>query len=194
MDVSSQPKPAVPFFADIAKQPAINDKVLPPKLGGSGRHIFSQVPVRRYDVQEQILKKNDSVWNVVAKRRKPFKQPSIGKKATNDVKTVNMKPPAKFFLSWLQAEITLEQVKVFAKQQFKTEAVDVLKLSAEFPEFYSSFRITVSGVAMKNASNMKYWPEGALVKKFFSPNDKKFDNKPPIVGVEIPNQSSHSQS
>ena len=192
MDVSSQLKPAVPSFADIAKQPAINDKVLPTKLGGSNMPIFSQVPVHRYDVQKQILKKNDSVWNEVAKRRKPVKQLSIGKKATNDIKTVNVKPPAKIFLSRLHADTALEQVKVFVKQQFKTEAVDILKLSAKFPESYFSFRITVSGVAVEDALNMEYWPEGALVKKFFSPNDKKFDNKPSIVGVETPNQSSHS--
>ena len=36
VDGSSQPKPVVPSFADIAKQPAINDEVLPTKLGGSG--------------------------------------------------------------------------------------------------------------------------------------------------------------
>ena len=99
MDMSSQPMPAVPSFADIAKQPAINDKVLPSKLGGSGRPISSQVPVHRYDVQEQISKKNDFVWNEVTKRRKPVKQPSTGKKATNDIKTVNVKPPAKNFFA-----------------------------------------------------------------------------------------------
>ena len=167
MHVSPQPKPAKRSFADIAKQPAINDKVLPPKLGRSGRPISSQVPVHRYDVQEQILKKNDFVWNEKTKRRKPVKQPSIGKKATNDIKTVNVKPPAKIFLSRLQAETTLEQVKVFVKQQFKAEAVDVLKLSAQLPESYSSFRIPVSGVAIKDALNMEYWPEGALAKKIF---------------------------
>ena len=192
MNVSSQPKPAVPSFADIAKQPTINDKVLPPKLGGSGRPTSSQVPVHRYDVQKQFSKKNDFVWNEVTTRRKPVKQPSIGKKANNDIKTVNVKPPAKFFLSRLHAKPTLEQVKVFVKQQFKTEAVDVLKLLVKFPESYSSFRVTVSGVAIKDALNMEYWPKGALVKKFFSPNDKKFDYKPPIVGAETPNQSFHS--
>ena len=99
VDGSSQPKPVVPSFADIAKQPAINDEVLPTKRGGSGRPIFSQTPVHRYDVQEQIVKKKDSVWNEVAKRRKPVKQPSIGKKASNDIKTVDEKPPANIFLS-----------------------------------------------------------------------------------------------
>ena len=55
--------------------------------------------MHRYDVQEQIARKKDSVWKEVAKRRKPVKQPSIGKKATNDIKTVDVKPPANIFLS-----------------------------------------------------------------------------------------------
>ena len=100
--------------------------------------------------------KPNSVWNEVAKRRKPVKKPSIGKKATNYVKPVNVKPPARFFLSRLQAETILEQVKVFVKQKFKREAVNVFKLSAKFSETYFSFRIAVSGVAIKDALNGKY--------------------------------------
>ena len=136
--MASQPKPAVHSFAEIAEQLAMNDKVIPPKLRGSGRP--SQVPVHRYDVQEQILNKVDLVGMKVLKRREPVHQPSIGKKATNDIK-LNVK--ATIFLYRLHAETTVEQVKVFVKQQFKTEAVDVLKLSAKFPESYSSFQITV---------------------------------------------------
>ena len=100
--------------------------------------------------------KPNSVWNEVAKRRKPVKKPSISKNATNYVKPVNVKLPARIFLSRLQAETTLEQVKVFLKQKFKKEAVNVFKLSAKFPETYSSFRITVSGVAIKDALNVEY--------------------------------------
>ena len=51
IDESSQPKSAVSSFADIAKKPAINHKVLSSKLGGSGRPISPQVPVHRYDMQ-----------------------------------------------------------------------------------------------------------------------------------------------
>ena len=74
----------------------------------------------------------------------------------------------------------MEQVKVFVKQQFKTEAVDVLKLSAKFPESYSSFQITVFGVAIKDALNLEYWPERALMMKFFRPMIKSLVTSLPL--------------
>ena len=83
-----------------------------------------------------------------------------------------MKSPAKIFHSRLHADTTLQQVKVFVEQQFSADAVDVLQLSVKFPESYSSFRTSISGVDVKVALNVDYWPEGALVKKFFLPNDK----------------------
>ena len=48
MDGSSQPKSTVPSFADIARQLAVTEKVIPPKLRGSGTPISSQVPVHRW--------------------------------------------------------------------------------------------------------------------------------------------------
>ena len=162
MDISSQPKPSFAAIVKIVKQLSVNDEVISPMLGqrSAPADISPQAPVHRHAEQKEVLKKDDAAWNVVTKKRKQAKQPSIGtgKKATTIIKTVTaVKSPAKILLSRLHADTTLEQVKVFVEQQFNTNAVDVLQLSAVFPESYSSFRISISDVDLKDALNVNYW-------------------------------------
>ena len=101
------------------------------------------------------------------KRRKPVT--TVGKKATTIFKSVKpFSRPSEIFVSRFQPHTTINSVKNYVKTQFSDcKSVTCSQLSTRYPS-YDSFKIVMHGISQQDALNLDNWPEGILVKKFYS--------------------------
>ena len=106
----------------------------------------------------------------VGKQQRKTKKTHLGKLSGSSLKTVLRRLlPADVFVSRLNPETSESDMTYFVKLQFP-EATNVTctKLKTKF-DSYSSFRITLNGINFKDSLNPESWPNGVLIKRFYSP-------------------------
>ena len=101
------------------------------------------------------------------KKRKK-KSSYVGKLKNAEIKAI--KKPLTLFASRFKPETTEDNIQDFLKQNLSCTEISCVKLKTR-KEFYASFKITIIGAEMKQAFNMDIWPDGILVKKFYSPRN-----------------------
>ena len=72
------------------------------------------------------------------------------------------------FVSRFQPHTTIDSMKNYVKTQFSDcKSVTCSQLSTRYPS-YTFFKIVMHGISLQDALNLDNWPEGILVKKFYS--------------------------
>ena len=106
-------------------------------------------------------------WKITKKRRKLLS--TVGKKVTTIFKSVKpLSRPSEIFVSTFQHHITIDSVKNYVKTQFSDcKSASCSQLSTRYPS-YASFKIVMHGISLQDALNLDNWPEGILVKRFYS--------------------------
>ena len=106
-------------------------------------------------------------WKITKKRRKPVT--TVGKKVTTIFKSVKpLSRPFEIFVSRFQPHTTINSVENYVKTQFSDcKSVTCSQLSTKYLS-YTSFKIVMHGISLQDALNLDNWPEGILVKKFYS--------------------------
>ena len=106
-------------------------------------------------------------WKITKKRRKPVT--TVRKKMTTIFKSV--KPFSRsfeIFVSTFQPHTTIDSVENYVKTQFSDcKSATCSQLSTRYPS-YASFKIVMHGISLQDALNLDNWPEGILVKRFYS--------------------------
>jgi len=116
--------------------------------------------------------KDGKDWEIVKKKKKL----QLGKLSGSSLKTVPRRLlPADVFVSRLNPETSENDTTQFVKLQFP-QVTDVIctKLKTKF-DTYSSFKITLSGINFKDSLNPDCWPNGVLIKRFYSPSANQSD-------------------
>ena len=119
---------------------------------------------------EHLTDPNDKnfSWHTVEKTKKK-KVSFIGKKQSKELKTI--KPPAKpaeVFVSRLNPDTDEKEISDYAKAQFPLSShVKCTKLKTKY-NTYSSFKVVISGIPFKESLSLENWPEGVLVKRFYT--------------------------
>ena len=115
---------------------------------------------------EKNKKEND--WKTVKKR---LKKSHIGK--ITDIKSVKSVKPAIVFISRLDPSTKEKDIEKFAKDQFNgLSKVICEKLITKY-DTYNSFKVYLYRVTFKDSLNIDNWPEGILVKRFYSVENRK---------------------
>ena len=82
-----------------------------------------------------------------------------------------IKPPAKpaeVFVSRLSPDTDEKEISGYAKAQFPLSShVQCTKLKTKY-NTCSSFKVVISGIPFKESLSLEKWPEGVLVKRFYS--------------------------
>ena len=109
---------------------------------------------------------NDKSWETVKKKKKTH----LGKLSGSSLKTVPRRLlPADVFVSRLNPDTSESDMTYFVKLQFpQATNVTCTKLKTKF-DSYSSFRIMLNGINFKDSLNPESWPNGVLIKRFYSP-------------------------
>lgn len=111
----------------------------------------------------------NSNWQVKTKKKR---KPKLGKKEDSSLKVVkHFSKPAEIFISRLEPNTTEAQLNSFVQSQFMyASSVSCNKLKTKF-DSYSSFHVSLTGVSFADALILDNWPAGALVKRFYAPNN-----------------------
>jgi len=125
--------------------------------------------------REEVAQKSESSndWKTVAKKHhRPALK--LGKRLSSSIKTVApLHKPAEVFLSRLSPETSEENLVTYVNSQFKSVTnVTCNKLNTKYPD-YSSFKLSIHGISFKDSVDPDNWPQGTLVKRFFSSNSNR---------------------
>ena len=83
------------------------------------------------------------------------------------VKKVNK--PTEIFATRFQPDITESDIKSYITNEFSdAESISIEKLKTKY-NTYSSFKISIIGISLKDALNEESWPEDIFVKRFYAP-------------------------
>ena len=110
-----------------------------------------------------------SKWiSVSQKRFRP--KIKIGKNICSNIKAVKkVSKPTEIFATRFQPDITESDIKSYIISEFcDVESISIKKLKAKYST-YSSFKIFIIGISLKDALNEESWPEGIFVKRFYAP-------------------------
>ena len=109
-------------------------------------------------------------WRKVNNKRRYVRAPPVGKLNSSNLKAVIR--PAVLFATRFSPETTANDITKFTGQQFPALTdIKCTKLPTKF-DTYSSFKLEIIGVDIKDALNLELWPVGILVKKFYSPRSE----------------------
>ena len=124
----------------------------------------------------QSLSKDEDGFKTFIKRKRP---PKIGKNTTSSLKAVKLNPVHKaldIFVTRLHPSTSEEEIAQFVKFQFAdAKEVSCSSLKTRHNS-YASFKISFSGVLLKNCLDAENWPEGVLVKRYYPPHSEKVNS------------------
>ena len=119
---------------------------------------------------EHLTDPNDkTLTGTLLKKNKKKKVLLIGKKQSKELKTIKSPAkPAEVFVSQLCPDTDEKEISDYAKAQFPLSShVECTKLKTKY-NTYSSFKVVILGIPFKESLSLENWPEGVLVKRFYS--------------------------
>ncbi|KAG5882202.1 hypothetical protein JTB14_021853 [Gonioctena quinquepunctata] len=99
-------------------------------------------------------------------------KPIVGNKTKCSLKAATQKT----FLHVYKLDVSMkpQDVSDFLKPSFPE--VDVEQLLSRYPQFYSSFKVTINEINYEKAMDSSVWPDGALVNRFLHRRTKTNNN------------------
>lgn len=123
-------------------------------------------PVQKISNNDHDTKQEDPFIEVKSRKHRRSNKPIVG---TNDNRVDQLIKPAdtKAFLHVykLHPSTTTQNMIDFLKPIFPD--VEVSKLDSRYPEYYSSFKVTVKETMLAAATSPTLWPKGTCVNRFF---------------------------
>lgn len=158
---------------ELTSMPTFADKIQQ-SLNSASQSLSNNVATQPpYDQKNYD---NDLPFRTVTKRRK--QAPKIGKKLESAIKTVKPLPKLfEIFVTRFDPSTSADELTKFVKTQFENaSAVACTQLVTKY-QSYASFKVAIRGIPIKECLNVERWPEGVLVKKFFSSPERKNSDK-----------------
>lgn len=153
------------------------------KLRNKNQHNMDEVSNDKVDAPnlntkatntEQGADKSKSKWEIVNHKKEKRKERSIiligdGSEVNKNLKAV---PRVKFIhVSKLHPNTEVKDVIEFLIPLFPE--VQCEKLISKFPQYYSSFKVTINEVNFEKAMEPSVWPTGTTIRQFFRGKSKE---------------------
>ena len=111
---------------------------------------------------------NSDEWKVVQKKGRKSTKSLVDKMKGASLKSIQMhRKPADVFVSRLNPNTTIDEVKSFVSSQFKSAHTTLCQQLKTRYDTYASFYVQIDGISFNEALNLDNWPEGVLVKRFY---------------------------
>ncbi|XP_070537508.1 uncharacterized protein [Ptychodera flava] len=146
-------------------------KCIPPQP--SAGQIYDQTSVHENSSITDSSKVDS--FKLVTRKKRQKRSPVIGTSLISDcvVHGINTEPTVHIFVSRLGPDTSSTQLTDYIKKTFHCiSVIECEQLSTKY-DSYSSFRITVKGVAYSDIVCSEKWPCGVLVRKFYRSRSKK---------------------
>ena len=113
----------------------------------------------------------------------------VGKMKGASLKSIQMhRKPADVFVSRLNPNTTIDDVKSFVSSQFKSAHTMLCQQLKTRYDAYASFYVEIDGISFNEALNSDNWPAGLLVKRFYK-RDELIGRKQGQSTSNVPDQN-----
>ena len=106
----------------------------------------------------------ESDWKTVTRRKRNTLQ-IVGNRPTTDGTLRSAPKKAFLHVSRLHPDTTAEHLEEFLKQTFPEVTIEAT--TSKFPQYYTSFKVTIDLPHLETALNDNIWPYGTYVTRFF---------------------------
>ncbi|KAG5873510.1 hypothetical protein JTB14_029186 [Gonioctena quinquepunctata] len=145
----------------------------------TSKHVSEGITLAMKGTQENkdnpVLLSNET-WETQARKSRNKgrvkNKPIVGNKTKCSLKAATQK----MFLHVYKLDVSMkpQDVSDFLKPSFPE--VDVEQLLSRYPQFYSSFKVTINEINYEKAMDSSVWPDGALVNRFLHRRTKTNNN------------------